>query len=80
MNLAPILREDNGRDGDRDQDSKRGSHVNRQKQRQQRNCDQRFAEAKCGANQRGKKDNNRISTVSLPTLSRYAHSGVNLDP
>ena len=51
--MPPVLRDDNGSHGDRDQHGDRCGDLYRKHERQQRDRDERFAEPKCGPKERG---------------------------
>lgn len=53
MDMFPVLRDNDGGDGDRQQNGKRGGHVQWNKKSEQGNGDERLAEAERRSNQCG---------------------------
>jgi len=56
MDVAPVLRDDNGSDGDGDEDGQRRSHTHRDAECQQRNGDERLTETEGGTDECGGED------------------------
>ncbi len=57
--MFPVLRDDNGGDGDRQQNGERGGDLDRNKKGEQGNGDERLAEAERGTDQRGAEDDDQ---------------------
>ena len=56
VHVPPVLRDDDGSHGDRDQHGDRRRHLDRQHERQQRDGDERFAEPERGSDERRAKE------------------------